>query len=415
MIYDALKILIFVVLTISVTAQSTIIFSDISLENAIKQSKAQNKNIFIDTYADWCIPCKRMDKVFRDEIVADLFNKQYINVRINMDYSPYADEYRKKFDIIFLPTMIILDKEGFEKYSIDKEMAAAELLKIAQICLDPSIYFESDATKIVDNPIGVNNGSKPANTAVKERILHRLGNNDNVSNPDFLYQEAYFRLELMDGSYKDIARKYLATQTDWSTDKNMRFIFDFVNNPDSRLFKYMIDNRAKFEKKFGKDQVLITTQIMVYNKLYQGVPRPNLDETIALFNLVDPSSSTKMAYDYYLARLYDECKEAEYIEKAKYYLNNINSFNKDIIYNLSELISHQEGVAKDDIDYCINLMEEKMKDYHHQASRFKLLATLYLNKNDKKNADKYIDEAIKLAKQKGLNLTSYLSIKQKII
>jgi tetratricopeptide (TPR) repeat protein len=236
-----------------------------------------------------------------------------------------------------------------------------------------------------------------------------------VANPDFLYQEAYFRLELMDGSYKEIAKKYLGTQSDWSSDKNMKFIFDFVNNPDSKSFRYLIENREKFERLFGKEQVQITVQILIYNKLYQGVPRPSLDESINLFKLINEQSATEMAYEYYLSRIYDECKEEDYQKIAKKYLHEINPHNVDVIYNLAEIISHQPNTSKEELSYAIRMMEKNLENRKNHPEFFKLIAILSFKNDNKKQALKYIDDAIKLAKQKGLNLSSYLQLKQQYI
>lgn len=40
----------------------------------------------MDAYASWCGPCKLMEKnVFTDKNVADFYNKNFVNARIDME------------------------------------------------------------------------------------------------------------------------------------------------------------------------------------------------------------------------------------------------------------------------------------------------------------------------------------------
>ena len=52
----------------------------------LAQAKKENKLIFLDAYTSWCGPCKHMQsEVFTDMAVGYYFNKNFINVKMDME------------------------------------------------------------------------------------------------------------------------------------------------------------------------------------------------------------------------------------------------------------------------------------------------------------------------------------------
>ncbi len=89
----------------------------ISYSDDIYQKAYDNKDkIILDFYADWCIPCKEFDKfTFSDESVVSEM-KEFINIKIDMtkSSSPEVERLRKKFNVIGVPTIIIINSKGEE-------------------------------------------------------------------------------------------------------------------------------------------------------------------------------------------------------------------------------------------------------------------------------------------------------------
>jgi thiol:disulfide interchange protein DsbD len=81
------------------------------IENAAENSKPA----IIDIYADWCGPCKLMDKhVFRNPEVIKL-SENFITIRLDITRKVQdQDEILKKYSIEGAPTIIFFDKEGRE-------------------------------------------------------------------------------------------------------------------------------------------------------------------------------------------------------------------------------------------------------------------------------------------------------------
>jgi len=75
-----------------------IIFLDIKLDSAYNLVKLENKLVFVDCFTTWCGPCKYMDaNVFTNDSVADYFNDNFINVKLDMEKGEgevFAGRYR---------------------------------------------------------------------------------------------------------------------------------------------------------------------------------------------------------------------------------------------------------------------------------------------------------------------------------
>jgi len=104
-----------VVLMTSVSSKPAggISFRDINLSEAKAQAIKTGKYIFIDCYTDWCGPCKRMAATsFMEDRVADVYNKQFINIKIEMEKDKDGPETALMYKIKAYPTLLIIDGKG---------------------------------------------------------------------------------------------------------------------------------------------------------------------------------------------------------------------------------------------------------------------------------------------------------------
>ncbi len=99
--------------------QGGIEFKQISLEQAQKEAQKSNKIIFIDAYASWCGPCKKMAATsFKDEGVGEIFNKQFINLKIDCEKDADGPEISRRYKISAYPTLLFIDADGKLKKQI---------------------------------------------------------------------------------------------------------------------------------------------------------------------------------------------------------------------------------------------------------------------------------------------------------
>src|SRR2546421_4625957 len=56
-------------------------------------AKQEGKYVFVDCYATWCVPCKKMEQeVFKSQEVGDVVNKKFLSVRLQIDSTSKDDK-----------------------------------------------------------------------------------------------------------------------------------------------------------------------------------------------------------------------------------------------------------------------------------------------------------------------------------
>ncbi len=107
---------IMVILMTSVSSsrpEGGINFQHIDLSEAKAQAIKTGKYVFIDCYTDWCGPCKRMAATsFMEDRVANVYNKQFINIKIEMEKDKDGPETALMYKIKAYPTLLIIDGKG---------------------------------------------------------------------------------------------------------------------------------------------------------------------------------------------------------------------------------------------------------------------------------------------------------------
>jgi thioredoxin 1 len=105
-------------LTVPVHAQSKtgekkeIKFTTQQWAQTLQLAKEKQQLIFVDAYASWCGPCKELkSQTFTDPKVAVYFNKNFVNVSLDMEKGEGV-KFAEKYEVDSYPTLLLINGDG---------------------------------------------------------------------------------------------------------------------------------------------------------------------------------------------------------------------------------------------------------------------------------------------------------------
>ncbi len=98
-----------------------------SLPEGLKSAKKAKKLVFVDFWAEWCVPCKRMLKTTYVDPKVVARAKRFVPVLLNADK---VKEITAKYKIEAIPVALFLDAKGKVIARGDGFMNAEKMLKL---------------------------------------------------------------------------------------------------------------------------------------------------------------------------------------------------------------------------------------------------------------------------------------------
>jgi thiol-disulfide isomerase/thioredoxin len=211
-------------------------------QEALAKAKAEDKILFVDSYAEWCGPCKSMAKnVFTDSKVGEFFNSNFINLKLDMEKEDGVS-FGHKYPVSAYPTLFFLSGEGKVVKTVKGGQRVDGLLALAKEALknnDQSGKFEE---------------------------LYNQG--------DRSFDLVYKYVKALNAAGKPslkISNDYLNSKPNITQDQKLTFYAEAAVDADSKLFDVLVDE---------KDAIITLIGQKEYNDKCQAALNVGLNKAI---------------------------------------------------------------------------------------------------------------------------------------
>lgn len=362
--------------SVMVQAKEGIHFIEGSWAEVKAEAKKQNKPIFMDAYASWCGPCRLMAAtVFKDKKVAEFYNKNFINYKLDMEKGE-AVALSKEFDIKYYPTYLYFTPDGEIIHRELGKMSEEEFIKVGETAL----ASKKGATGLIDR---FNKGER--DTALLYEVILKTEDNDSITNKKAV--EAYLQQQ----KPEDLLNRH-----------NWLVFQDYSDDINSASYKYVLDNREKFNKAYGKKEV----DEILYVKALDAIREAGRTNNEKLYKqakqVLAAADDVDIKKEEALAELtyYKNKKDWEgYKKQAAVFVNNYAKNDADAL----NFISREFYKNLDDIN-SLKLAEEWIKksiSIEKEYANMETYANILYALKRPADAEKIANEALALAKQTG--------------
>lgn len=83
------------------------------IASALIEAVSGGKFIFIDFFAEWCIACKALEENVLSDSTVQQALESYVVLKVDTDEYVEASKY---YEVVGMPTLLVLDSAGVEVY-----------------------------------------------------------------------------------------------------------------------------------------------------------------------------------------------------------------------------------------------------------------------------------------------------------
>lgn len=345
-----------------------------SWEEALAEAKKQQKVIFIDAYATWCGPCKRMSReVFPNEEVGKFFNRYFINMKLDMEKGEGL-KFRKEYPVSAFPTLFFVNGNGEVVQKVKGAQSVAGFLDLGKKVLSLSDNSEEYARR------------------------YEEGDRD----PEFLLQ--YVRaLNNAGKSSLRIANDYLDNEKDLSTAFNLRFLLEATTEADSRIFRMLTERRKAVEAATSKEAVAERIELACRAtalKANEFNSESLLEEAQNKMKEHLPEQAASFAYTSTLSFHLEQRNPDEYAKACKKYAKKMLKGQPEALHELAGEMYRNFGDNTAVLDQAAAIAEaaaEGSSQYEYYATYARILKDL----GEQEKAVEAAEKALELCRTEG--------------
>ena len=321
-------------------------------DEALARAQAEEKLIFVDAYASWCGPCKRMAKnVFPQQEVGDFFNNNFIAMKYDME-KPESKDFRKTHSVRAYPTLLFINGKNEVVAQAVGGKSADQLIAAGQMALAKMDNVETLGVKYEEGD----------------------------RNPDFMFK--YLRALVRDPeqNHLRVANEYFRKPTGNITDEyNLKSLIAVTTESDSRLFDLLIDNRSAAVALVGQDAYDATVKRAIQNSFDKAVEfedRNLLDATVDKQTAIDKTKGKQLGYQGEYELALRGTSASDFAKATKNYLKKGAAGDAERLRYVfasatgSKFTSDEKVIEliKESVELSSPLVEDAWRDYYRLAT-----------------------------------------------
>jgi thiol-disulfide isomerase/thioredoxin len=353
-----------------------LIFNHGSFLTIKKRAQEERKLIFVDFYADWCKPCKELERTtFRHPELQDALNKYFIPYKVDIE-KKQDHALIKEVKLSFVPLLIVVSPWGHVLHVYNRSRNPEGMRDVLMSIVD-AVHLEDVFAKMDSSVYDI---KEEENIAGKEILLASLGSVE--------IHSKYF--------IDDV----LGAKKTWKEEDQQRLIFDMVTViQNEEVRSYFLRHIRDFEGKYTIDEL----NTKVYDLAFVNINQVNDLSSIHDFlksNIIGGSDYylLKSEVDYYALLFPDDLSKLD-AQLALYQEFQIDEWGTFKTIFLEMILTAITKNHFKDLKTVAHLYKGRAED-HEWLDLYSLI--LYKN-GEEKAALKLIQEIKELAWAKGIN------------
>lgn len=366
---------------------------------ALAKAKSEGKPLFVDFYAVWCGPCKKMEKqIFTQPEVGEYFNKHFVAVQLDAE-KPENVDVAKTYKVEAFPTLGIFDGEG-KALSINVGyMNAQELMAMAKTAVGEVKGFEQLYKEYRQNPndltiqqdlltlapqfLTTQDGMDAEKWVVRVRKIYQAYIEKKMSDNSLINRKDYIIIGYLGGDDEESTYRlvdYISKNMDawmaavgepaayYVVEKNDERMLKLVKKGDESYKTYLEKIRTDYKKAYD---VIKFTSATPYDK-----SRDYYNALFAIYKNKDVAQYLKLMRQY-LATLGADANAADYAMAAQslYYAagNKLSAADHEQAIEWLKVAIPSEKVLMNKINYLVMVGDSyrELKKYNDAEQYYK--------------------------------------------
>lgn len=337
---------------------------------ALEKATKEEKLVFVDAYAKWCGPCKRMAKnVFTHSAVGDYYNANFINMKLDMEESE-SREFKKSFRPSAYPTLFFINGDG----ELVKKVVGGRSTK-------DFVQLGKDVIKSYDR---------------SDMYAEAYEKGDRSYDLVYSYIKA---LNKADKSSQKITNDFIRENPNLSKEEMSNLLYEALVAADSKVFDLFVENRAEIENYFTKEKVEEKIEAACWATVYNAVEF-EVDELLAeakakckdYLPVKSKSFDLESEYEYYKG--VEDTKKMS--EAALTMAKKLHKKNPEVLHHISEELLAYSNNDKNTLAAAERLAKMTLDNDKKNQDYLLSYAKILFNNRKSSEALKYAKKSLDL-------------------